>query len=149
MLLLRLSMILIRDLPVFELFSVDNSTIKFLLMLLQTYAKPPQDTSTGRLALNVAITRPAEDLHHHYLFMEEMSRPPTAYSFFEILSLLMCMLTTAGTIILPKKTRKIESALLVLYPLCWLAVYFMLDRPDPFQLQAYGYLTAEVLLILR
>lgn len=149
LLLLRLAIIVVRDLPMFSLLTVQNSTIKFVLMLLQTYGKSPEDTAATRLTINVATTRPAEDLHHHYLFTEEMPSAPTSYSSFELLSLLVCMLTITGRMLLPKKTRKIETALLWLYPVSWLAVYCMLDRPDTLQLQAYGYLTAEVLLILR
>lgn len=149
MLMLRLAIVVLRDLPIFNLLSVDNPTFKFVLMLLHTYAKPPQDSLASRLAVNIATTHQAEDLHHHYLFDAEAPRASPRYSLFELASLLLCIVAVAGSTLFPKKVRKIEKAMLVLYPLCWLAVYSMLGSIDSLQLQVYGYLTAEVVLMLR
>jgi hypothetical protein len=50
-------------------------------------------------------------------------------------------------ILLPKNARKIESGLLIVYPLIWVAIYSMLGSLDVLQLHVYGYVSAEVYLM--
>lgn len=57
------------------------------------------------------------------------------------------MLITAGLLLVPRKGKRIENILLMGYPITWIAIYQTLNNLDSLQLQIYGYMSADVLML--
>lgn len=107
MLVLRLAILFARDLPIFDVIPSTTGSIGFLVMVLQDYAKSTQDTGVGRLAINMATTRPMEDMHHRYLSAEEMPISVSSYSLLELMAVLLCILVAFGSTFFSKRSQQL------------------------------------------